>query len=309
MRMLKRGTALIFVMMAVVSCGDLFKKKGGDAGATATPTDPVNGTPVPGQPVLAMNQGDIARYPDETPLATPTSLAFQRGFNIRESIPNGKVIAGLGKGAVAKQIAKRPPYILITYDNPQAPGMPMMGWVHQDAFALVVADAGALTCAAGETPLFSDVPTCGKVCTANSDCAASFQCTGTSNKLAAGNKPGDPVKVCVSAPPAPPPTPPPTTPDAGKPPTPVVDAGGNTPPAPADAGPKPSGGDPPAGTDEVNALAGHTCPGSFIYATKTGHCHRPCKSASGANQCDLTKHFCSTCDGKALCTNSRNVCK
>lgn len=306
MRTFKRGMALVVVMMAVVSCGDLLKKKNQDAGATAQPTDTVNGTPVPGQPVLAMNQGDIARYPDETPVATPTNVAFQRGFNIRESVPNGKVIAGLGKGAVARQIAKRPPYVLITFDNPQAPGMPMMGWVHQDAFSLVVADAGALTCANGETPLFSDVPTCGKVCTANTDCAANFQCTGTSNKLAAGNKPGEPVKVCVAAPPPPPPPP---AVDAGGKPTPPptpVDAGG-TKPAVVDSGaPKP--GDPAAGTDDVNALPGKTCPGSFIYVDKTGHCHRPCKNASGQVQC-ANGHFCSKCDGsKQVCTNSRGVC-
>jgi hypothetical protein len=298
---LKRGATLVVVMMAVVSCGDLLKKKGQDAGATATPTDPVNGTPVPAQPVLALNQGDITRYPDETAMPTPTKLAFQRGFNIRESVPNGKVIAGLGKGAVATQIAKRHPYVLITFDAPSSPGVTMMGWVHQDAFSLVVADAGALTCAAGETALFSDVPTCGKVCTSNTDCAANFACTGTSNKLAAGNKPGDPVKVCVQAPPTPP-----AAVDAGKPPPAAVDAG--PPPAAVDAGNKSATPDPPAGTDEVNALPGHTCPGSFLYATKTGHCHRPCKDAHGNNQCD-PKHFCSSCDGKQMCTNTRGVCK
>lgn len=297
---MNRGATLVVVMMAVVSCGDLLKKKDQDAGDTANPTAPVNGTPVPAQPVLAVNQGDIARYPDESPLPTPTKLAFQRGFNIRESIPNGKVITGLSKGVIATQIAKRHPYILITFDSPTTPGTPMMGWVHQDAFALVVADAGVLTCAAGETPLFSDVPTCGKVCTANTDCAANFQCTGQSNKLAAGNKPGDPVKVCVAAPPAP-----------------VADAGGNAPPPPpvdagkpapvADAG-KPNSGEPGNGIDEVNALPGKTCPGSFVYLAKTGHCHRPCKDANGANLCAAV-HFCSTCEGKALCTNQRGICK
>lgn len=321
MRILNRGAApsavasgarglvtLAVVTMAVVSCGDLFKKKGEDAGATTTPTDPVNATPVPGTPPLALNQGDIARYPDETPLATPTKLAFQRGFNIRESIPNGKVVAGLGKGAVATQLAKRPPYVLITFDNPSGPGMTMMGWVHQDAFSLVVTDAGTLTCAAGETPLFSDVPVCGRVCTKDGDCTAGFGCTGTSNKLAAGNKAGEPVKVCaqtVAKPDAGPPTPPtpPATPDAGPAPKPdagsgAVDAGGN----------KNNGADPPAGTDEVNALPGKTCPGSFKYATKTGHCHRPCKDAAGKVVC-AADHFCSSCDGNQVCTNSRGVCK
>lgn len=209
------------MMMAVVSCDDLFglKKMEQDAGVTAATTDPVVGTPVPTPVVLAVNQGDIARYPDETPMPVATKVPFQRGFNIRESIPNGKIVVGLGKGVVATQLAKRSPYVLITFDDPSSSGVTMMGWVHQDAFSLVVADAGTLTCAAGETRLFSDVPTCGKVCTKDADCAAGFDCSGTSNKLAAGNKPGEAVKVCAQT----------VTRDAGTP------ANSNPTPNPTDA--------------------------------------------------------------------------
>lgn len=304
MEMLRRGTALTVVLMALVSCSGLFKKNDSDAGAPATTTEPVVTTPVSSPPVLALNQGDVARYPDETPLATPPKLAFQRSFNIRESVPSGKVITGLGKGALATQIAKRPPYVLITFESPTAPGATMMGWVHQDAFTLVVADAGTLTCAAGETPLFSDVPTCGKVCATNADCPANFGCTGSSNRLAAGNKPGEPVKVCAQTVvhDAGPPTPPPVV-DAGPPP--VVDAGK---PATVDAGK--NNAEPPAGTDEVNALPGKTCPGSFIYVDKTGHCHRSCKESDAKTKCQSNGHFCSRCDtSKMVCTHSRGVCQ
>jgi len=261
---------------------------------------------VPTAQVLATNQGDIARYPDEKPLATPTKFAFQRGFNVRESIPNGKVIAGLGKGVQATEVTKRPPYVLITFDHPSAPGTTMMGWVHQDAFSLVVADAGALTCAAGETALFSDVPTCGKVCTTDAECGANMGCKGQSNLLAAG-KAGAAVKVCVLS--APNPTPPPT---------PAVDAGNNNKATPvADAAapvvhdaaaPNPSGGDPPVGTDEVPPTSGTKCPGSFIYVDKTKHCHRPCPG--GAGQCSVSpQHYCGTCDKtKKVCTNVRGIC-
>lgn len=308
MRTLSRGTTLVVVMMAVASCGDLLKKRGDDAGATAATTEPVNGTPVPTAQVLATNQGDIARYPDEKPLAAPTKYAFQRGFNVRESVPNGKVIAGLGKGVQATELAKRPPYILITFDSPSAPGTTMMGWVHQDAFSLVVADAGALTCAAGETALFSDVPTCGKVCTTDPECGANMACKGQSNLLAAG-KAGNPVKVCVLAAPSPSPSPSPS-------PTPAVDAGNKTTPV-ADAAapvvhdaaaPAPNNGDPPAGTDEVPPTSGTKCPGSFIYVDKTKHCHRPCPQ--GAPNCSSNPlHYCGMCDKtKKVCTNVRGVC-
>lgn len=306
MRRFMRGTTLVVVMMAVAACGDLLKKKDQDAGVTAATTEPVNGTPVPTAQVLATNQGDIARYPDEKPLATPTKYAFQRGFNVRESIPNGKVIVGLGKGVPATELAKRPPYILITFDNPSAPGTTMMGWVHQDAFSLVVADAGALTCAAGETALFSDVPTCGKVCTADAECGANMGCKGQSNLLAAGNKAGAAVKVCVLAAPAPSPSPSPA---------PIVDAGKTTPvdaaaPVVHDASaPAPSNGDPPAGTDEVSPTSGTKCPGTFLYVEKTKHCHRPCPA--GVTQCSQTPiHYCGLCDKtKKVCTNVRGICQ
>ena len=166
-----------------------------DAGAVA---DTVDAAPIPQPPVLATNQGDIARFPDEAPIANARAT-FMRAYNIRESPQAGTIILGLPKGAVVTQIAQRTTYFLILFDNPKQAGTQLMGWVSKDAFSAVIADAGAPpTCPPGETSLLSDAAFCGRVCAADADCTAGTSCRGSANRLVSGKAAPDAVKVCVA---------------------------------------------------------------------------------------------------------------
>ena len=102
----------------------------------------VDAAPVPPPTVLATNQGDITRFPDET--AIPNVRAtFLRPASIRETPPGGTVVLGLPRGATVTEVAQRSTYFLILFDNPKQPGAPLLGWVSKDAFGVVGWDAGA----------------------------------------------------------------------------------------------------------------------------------------------------------------------
>ncbi len=315
MRTLVRGaTALAFVMF-VVSCSGLLKKKEEDAGgvpeasvavepATADAEAPA---PTPSA-ALATNEGDVARFPDETKMPDVTATLL-RTYNVREAPPAGTVVASLPKGTSVTQIAQRAGNFLVTFDNPKAPGTKLMGWIYRDAFSAVVADAGPLTCPKGEVMLFGDVPFCGKVCGDDSMCPAGQACKGQANKLLPNGKAGDGLTVCtifhphdagVSPSPGPLPI---IIFDAGKPAT--TDASA---PAPVvDAGPKPT---PPTGADVVPPGAGNSCPAGFLFVDKTKKCHRGCPGGITAQQCNA-KSFCIKCDkdNKKVCADTRDQCK
>jgi hypothetical protein len=283
--------------MIVASCSGLLKKNDADAGATATTTpdtDAAAPTPAPTAGAIAANEGDVARFPDET--AASGTAVLMRSYNVREAPPAGPVIAGLTKGATVTKIAARGFYFLITYDKPGAPGTKQLGWIHRDAFSAVIADAGPLVCPTGEIALFGDTPFCGKLCSADNQCPAQQACKGSAAKLLPTGKAGDTVSVCTAW--RPPPTP---ASDAGPaPPTPpppaVVDAGHPTPPAPAPTG------------DVVPATNG-TCAVGYLLVKKTGKCHRSCAASPAA--CKNQPNFCIKCDSdnKKVCAEARDQCK
>lgn len=305
--LLVRGTVALTLVMLVVSCSSLLKKKGEEDGGleasvTAEASDAAP-TPAPGPAALATNEGDVARFPDETKLADVAST-LQRSYNVREAPPLGTVITGLSKGTAVTQIAQRGSSFLITFDNPKAPGTKLMGWVHRDAFSAVIQDAGPLVCAKGEVALFGDTPICGKLCSDDTGCPAGQACKGQASKLLPNGKAGDGVTVCTVYHPH----------DAGIAPMPViVDAGK---PAVVDAGPAPApvvdaGPLPPAPAGDVVAPTGGKCPADFDLVNQTKMCHRKCSGASAANMCKNAKPFCVKCDKgtKKVCVNDRNDCK
>jgi hypothetical protein len=190
--------------MLVGSC--LSKKSpDGDAGtASATVNVVVDPTiaeasapvPAPTATALATNEGNITRFPDETPIANePATL--QRAYHVREAPPAGAVVAGLAKGTPVTKIASRDRYVLVLFDNAKAPGTKEMAWIHRDAFIAVREDAGPLVCPPGEIPLSDDTPFCGKVCTSDRECPPEQACKGQANKLLATGKAGDGVIVCT----------------------------------------------------------------------------------------------------------------
>lgn len=239
MKTLVRSAVALALMASVVSCTGLLKKLKGteeDAGLDAslepevTPEVVDVGT-APAPVALATNEGDVARFPDESKLAD-VSATLLRSYNVREAPPAGAVIVGLAKGTSVTQIAERGGSFLITFDDPKKPGTKLMGWVHRDAFSAVLQDAGPLVCPKGEIALFGDTPFCGKLCSEGKDCSSGQACKGQANKLLPNGKAGDGVTVCsvfhahdAGAP---------AIADAGKPP--AADAGA---PAVIDAGRSP----------------------------------------------------------------------
>jgi len=308
MRIVVRVAGALTCVMLVVSCSGLLKKKGEeDAGTDAAVVTEVAeaAAPVPAPAAIAANEGDVARFPDEVKVDKTDTL--KRGYNVREAPPAGTVVAALAKGTTVTQIASRPPYFLIVFDDPKAPGTKAMGWVHRDAFSAVVQDAGPLVCPKGEIALFGDQPFCGKLCSADGDCPGGQACKGQANKLLPTGKAGDGVTVCTVFHPHDAGAPPPPKPDAGPtpPPTPTPDAGK---PATPDAGKAEPAPGPAA---DVVAATNGTCPGNFVLVKKTGKCHRPCTTAAAGTECKNNPHFCIKCDNdtKRVCGETQTQCR
>ncbi|MDF2692140.1 MAG: hypothetical protein K0S65_523 [Labilithrix sp.] len=311
MKTLVRGAASLAFVMFVVSCSGLLKKKAEeDAGLEASVVTEVvvDAAPAPVPVALATNEGDVARFPDETKLAD-VAATLLRPYNVREAPPAGTVIVSLPKGASVTQIAQRSVSYLIVFDNPKAPGTKLMGWIHREAFSAVVQDAGPLVCPQGEIALFGDTPFCGKLCSDDKGCPTGQACKGQANKLLPTGKAGDVVTVCTVFHPhdAGAPTPPKPV-DAG--PAPVVDAG-KAPVVDAgkvvvDAGTAPTG---PA--QDVVAPTGGKCPANFVLVNKTNKCHRLCTTSMANTECRNKPYYCVRCDKdtKQVCVDTRDQCK
>lgn len=321
MRSLVRGSAALAFVMFVVSCSSLLKKKGvDDAGVEAsTEAEVVDAAPPPAAAALATNEGDVARFPDEAKLGD-VKATLQRTYNVREAPPAGVIVVGLPKGITVTQVAQRDKSFLIVFDDPKAPGTKLMGWIHRDAFSIVVADAGPLECAKGEMALFGDTTFCGKPCSADAECPAGQACKGQANKSLPNGKAGDGVTICVLYHPHDAGAPValdagkasvadaghPGVVDAGK----VVDAG--TPPKPDAAAPAPTPTGPAA---DVVAPTGGKCPDSFVLVAKTNKCHRSCANGTTVVQrlasCRNAKPLCIKCDKdeKKVCADTQDQCR
>lgn len=306
-QVLRRLLSLGALTLVVVNCG-LLKKGGEDAGddGAAVVVAAADAAAVPVAPAaIATNEGDVARFPDETKLADVAAV-LQRSYNVREAPPAGTLIVGLNKGTAVTQIASRDKYFLITFDNPKAPGTRLMGWVHKDAFSATIVDAGIPTCAVGEVLLVGDQPFCAKPCNADAECPAGQACKGSGTRLLSSGKSGDNVQVCTVFHPhdAGSPTPTPTVVDSGAPA--VKDAG--TTPAVVDAGPAPT---PPGPASDVVAAQGGACPANFILVKKTNKCHRPCPLGPTGGECKNKPAFCIKCDNdtKKVCAESQTQCR
>lgn len=332
MRILHRGTVGLVALTFVVGCNALLKKinKEGEEEAgvpeasvaldhAGEPTP--EPTPEPAPPALASNEGDVARFPDETKLPD-VKATTQRPYNVREAPPNGELIVNIPKGTEVTQIAQRDRFFLVTFDDPRAPGTKLMGWIHADAFSADAPKVEPITCPKGETPLMGDVPFCGVICKTDADCPKDEVCKGFAYKWVNG-KQGEEVDICILFHPH----------DAGAPPQPPpqTDAGGGGggggrgivrvpkdagAPAAVDAGPAPNPApNPPAPSgpaQDVVPANGTTCPANFVFVKKTGKCHRPCTNAVNAErECKNRPFYCIKCDNdtKVVCAESKTQCK
>lgn len=327
-----RGGFVLSVCAALLSCGLLKKKAADGEPADAAPdvavAQVVDAEALPALAPQATNENDVARFPDEIPVEVPSVL--QRPANAREAPPSGKVVAALPAKASVTQVALRDKYILVVFDDPKTPGQKLMGWIVQDALSAPVPGEvvpKTVTCAAGQTALVSDLAFCGVVCTKDADCKGGQACKGTAQKLLAGGKRGDTVRVCtaVHLPDA---GPPPRLPDASVAPPALPEGGPLVLPGLLkfidagrsglglllrDAGAAPAPTTPPAppvtppvappGAQEV-APTGGSCPAGFFLVPKSGKCHKIVGSCPGG-----CAKFCVECVGQKVCSSDRNLCR
>ncbi|HRG95870.1 MAG TPA: hypothetical protein PLR99_06470 [Polyangiaceae bacterium] len=319
--MRRTSTSLVFLALLALPALHCRKGKAGDDAATPIASDTASAPePPPSAPpaaeALAANADDVARFGEETKIAEVAATVVTPSANVRESPPNGPLVAILPKGAAVVEIAQRDAYMLVTFENPKNTSQRLMGWVFAPAVggsgtaapASSVAklrDAAApppvvppTTCPGGLTLVMADLPICAKVCEKDADCPSGQACKGTASRIVKG-KAGDGVTTCVvfhhvttDAGVAPPKVDAsaPAVKDAAAPP-PVVDA----------AVPPP----PPATGPEVPAVGGK-CPATYVLLSKDGKCHKDCTSGSavcGASRC--TKN-CNV--GPPICLSNAALC-
>ena len=278
--------------------------------ATAEPTTP------PAKEVLAANSDAIARFENETKLDGVAATVTTYSANMRESPPNGPVVAVVPKGTQVTQIAQRDQYFLVTFDNPKNPSEKLMGWAFGPALGapstapvastkVLTLDASApkppTSCPAGQTLVMADLPICAKVCEADKDCPTGQACKGSASRIVNG-KAGDGVTTCVVYHPH----------DAGAPtptPTAVVDAG--TPAAKDAAAPIPTvtpdagGSAPSANGPEIPAVGGK-CVAGYVFLAKDGKCHKDC--TAGAVVCGSLRCTKKCGTGPAICLSNAALC-
>jgi hypothetical protein len=51
------------------------------------------------------------------------------------------------------------------------------------------------------------------------------------------------------------------------------------------------------------------CTSGYVFAKKTGKCHRPCPTLPAGTDCKNNGKFCVKCEGQKLCTETREQCK
>ena len=278
MRNPSRLVIVLCCISSIAAC-DFLKKKDADAGAAATAddaaaaaaTDAAATTPAATTGTGATNENDVARFPDETALASVAATTKRFAF-LRESPGNGKVVLSLNAGQAVTELAQRQNFFLVTVDSG---GAKKLGWLSADAFTAPVVDAGLHppTCTAPEVPLMGDAPFCGKVCGGDVDCPGGQACKGTAQRFSATTLLPGTVAVCTVV---------------GKPATPIATAT-VAPVTPPPLSQSPDITPPPCG------------PG-FTLLQHDKQCHRVCALNVGLKACKL---FCIRCENQTVCSNTR----
>ncbi|HEY8075843.1 MAG TPA: hypothetical protein VIF62_17070 [Labilithrix sp.] len=268
---LTRVAVVLCCLSSLAAC-DLLKKKDADAGvasaddASAAATDAA-ATPAATTGTGATNENDVARFPDETALAS-VAATTKRFANLRVSPGTGGIVQGLNAGTAVTELASRQTFFLVTVAD--ATGAKKLGWVANDAFVPAVLDAGLHppTCTSPEVPLMGDVPFCGKKCGGDVDCPAGQACKGTAQAFSGQVLQPGTVAVCtvVARPGVA------VTPVA---PTPTVAARGDISPPPCVVG---------------------------THQLRDGQCHRNCVPGVRFNACAGS---CLRCENQNVCVAGR----
>ena len=150
--------------------------------AHATATAPATPHPLPTIPDAstfgAANAADVARYPNEKPVAdADDKIAHDMRVRTVPSTKEGDVILALRAGVPVKKVAKRGQWFLITFADPKDKSRTLLGWTWDQAF-VHEAGPGEDACAADERIVTSQ-GFCAKTCKTNASCPNDYVCTDT----------------------------------------------------------------------------------------------------------------------------------
>jgi hypothetical protein len=200
MRKLFLFSALAALSVAVLGCP---KKTdaGADAAAEAAAAAPadaaVEGAAAAAAPGDAKNAAEVARFPNETPIANETAVIAQV-TNVHASPGGGKLVASLRIGITVTKIAEHEGSILITFISPADGASLLEGWVSKMAFTqvIVVVDAGhsTLECGTNQAKIkMGGTAVCKVKCTKDADCPKPKAGNCQNAKLDVGGV----AKVCI----------------------------------------------------------------------------------------------------------------
>lgn len=211
-----RWVAAGLVLGALPACSMLKKPGTADAGdgGESAPTAVVEAAAAP----LAVNEGDITRYPDEK-TSTGSTLTTESPTELRTEVgAGGKLVVNLKKGTEVDKLAEHTGHYLVVAEDPKDASRKLMGWAGTSAFTVgifhgpsVAHDGGgaaagdgglhaATTGDAGPAPATGGAPVCvkqnppgkcaagynvsGAVC--RRPCAAASDCSGPDPKCNGG---------------------------------------------------------------------------------------------------------------------------
>jgi hypothetical protein len=125
--------AIVAMAAAATACSMMKKPAGGDAGEDGSPAAAVAPSAEAG-PVLAANESEITRYPDEKAVDR-APVTTETGGNMRtQAGSGGELVVILKRATEVDKVAERGGYYLVIADDPKDPSRKLMGWVAEAAF-------------------------------------------------------------------------------------------------------------------------------------------------------------------------------
>lgn len=144
-----RWVAAGLVLGALPACSMLKKPGAADAGDGGESEASAVAEAAAAAP-LAMNEGDITRYPDEKS-STGSTLTTEAPADLRTEVgAGGKLVVVLKKGTEVDKVAEHAGHYLVVAEDPKDASRKLMGWAGTGAFTvgtfrgpIVVHDGGA----------------------------------------------------------------------------------------------------------------------------------------------------------------------
>lgn len=122
-----------------------------DATANASPPPSAPEAPAltaPATKVAFANAADIARYPDEKPIADEKATVHTNML-ARTAVPSGAVVATVLSGKPITKLASHQGFVLVSFEDPKDASRTLIGWIAQGGIAAPGATAAAANAAGG----------------------------------------------------------------------------------------------------------------------------------------------------------------